>query len=177
MSRRYFEESQRFNQPWIWILLSAVSVSVLFGLAIGTYEELRISDNLAESSMTNAGLILTLIFTTFILAGVWTLILSTRLETKVDPKGIYYRFNPFISAWKFIPKEELEYYEVKKYKPILHYGGWGYRIGIKGRALNVRGNMGLDIKMKDGKKLLLGTQKPTELKMAIERLREAEFDA
>lgn len=47
-------------------------------------------------------------------------------------------------------------------------GGWGVRLWTAfGTVYNVRGKMGLAIKLKDGTKFLIGTQKEMELKSVI----------
>jgi hypothetical protein len=43
------------------------------------------------------------------------------------------------------------------------YGGWGIRYSWNGIAYNTKGNMGLQIVMNTGKRILIGTQKPEEL--------------
>lgn len=55
----------------------------------------------------------------------------------------------------------------------MDYGGWGLRLGFfgKGRAYNISGNIGMQIVFKDGKKLLIGTQKSAEIKSFLERLK------
>jgi hypothetical protein len=54
--------------------------------------------------------------------------------------------------------------EVRKYSPIKEYGGWGFRYGFKnGKAYNISGNMGLQLILKNGDRILIGTQKPEEL--------------
>ena len=42
----------------------------------------------------------------------------------------------------------------------------------KGKALNIKGNIGIQIIFKNGKKLLLGTQKQNEAKMVIETYKD-----
>jgi hypothetical protein len=61
---------------------------------------------------------------------------------------------------------------IRKYNPIKDYGGWGIRWGSfrKGNAYNMSGNMGLQLVFKDGKKLLFGTQRSSELDQIIEQL-------
>ena len=53
--------------------------------------------------------------------------------------------------------------EAVTYSPIADYGGWG----IKGRpgnsALNARGNRGVRLTLCNGKKLMIGSQKPEAL--------------
>ena len=40
-----------------------------------------------------------------------------------------------------VTKEDIDKIEVIKYNPIMHYGGWGIRLG----AYNISGNKGLKI--------------------------------
>lgn len=79
--------------------------------------------------------------------------------------GIYVRFFPFLLTFRKYPWEDLEKATVRTYSPLAEYGGWGYRISFsgKGRAFNISGNKGLQLKFKNGKKLLIGTNKPDEL--------------
>ncbi|MHC4338483.1 MAG: hypothetical protein ACYSTG_11155 [Planctomycetota bacterium] len=58
----------------------------------------------------------------------------------------------------------------RTYKPIREYGGWGIRYSFRkgiGRAYNMSGNKGVQLVFKNGKKLLIGSQKPDELAQAI----------
>ena len=87
-------------------------------------------------------------------------ILSIRLKTKIDEKGVYYQFYPINFNEKFIPWTEISNCYVRKYNPITEYGGWGYKMSPfgRGRVLNVKGNWGIQLEFNNGKKLLLGTQ-------------------
>ncbi|MEM6644087.1 MAG: hypothetical protein AAF616_13990, partial [Bacteroidota bacterium] len=99
--------------------------------------------------------------------------LLSRLSTTIDSKALYYRFPPFVNKEKRLTGDDLQECYVRKYNPISEYGGWGYRIGIKnGKALNVAGKTGLQLVFKDGKKLLIGTQKEEEMRHAIEKLQQ-----
>jgi hypothetical protein len=60
--------------------------------------------------------------------------------------------------------------KVREYRPLAEYGGWGVRGFGKNRALNVSGNFGLQLVMKDGAKMLIGTQKPQELEDFLKSL-------
>ncbi len=171
MARVYFEENQRFNQPWLWILMIGITIISLGGLIYSCIVNLTGNENVNSESDIQA-LIYTLVFTFIINVAIYWLLLSIRLYTRVENDGIHYRFPPIINKWKKITKTDLKSFQVRKYSPLKEYGGWGYRIGINGKALNVRGNMGLAMELNDGKKLLLGTQKPEELKMAMQKLYE-----
>ncbi len=57
--------------------------------------------------------------------------------------------------------------EIKKYSPLKHYGGWGYRVGVKGVAYNMQGNIGLELILNNNRKVLIGTTNPQELEEVI----------
>lgn len=60
---------------------------------------------------------------------------------------------------------------VRTYSPIREYGGWGFRqaLGEKGKAYNVKGNKGIQIQLKTGKNILIGTQKEKDAQQVINR--------
>ena len=98
--------------------------------------------------------------------------LSLRLYTRVDHEGIHYRFFPIHLQWKKISWYDLRNWEVREYKPLQDYGGWGIRFSFSSaasahRAYTVRGNKGLFLELRSGKPLLIGTQKADEMKSAI----------
>ncbi len=90
-------------------------------------------------------------------------LLTLKLYTTIDNQGISYRFFPFHFSWKKIKWSEVEAAEVRKYKPISEYGGWGLRYGFKGKAYTVSGKTGLQLYMRAGKNILFGTSRPEEL--------------
>jgi hypothetical protein len=115
---------------------------------------------------------LVLILTSIIPVMLIILLLVLRLVTRIRQEGVYVQFKPLQFREKFIPKEEIKSFELRKYKPIAEYGGWGIRTGLRkyGKAYNVSGNMGLQLYLANGKKLLIGTQKPREVQKAMEAL-------
>lgn len=94
---------------------------------------------------------------------------SIKLISEVRNDGIYLRFFPLHQKFKVYPYDEIEKYEVRTYRPIYEYGGWGIRYGLKGKAYNVYGNKGIQLVFKNKKKLLIGSQKPEEFYNAIEK--------
>jgi len=94
-----------------------------------------------------------------------------QLVVQVDEGTVRYKFFPYFSGFRSIIKENVEKLYVRKYRPIWEFGGWGYRIRLGGKAFNIVGNWGLQIHFKNGKQLLIGTQKPKELDKAIDQLK------
>ena len=75
---------------------------------------------------------------------------------------------PIHRCFRKIAFKELKGYKVRAYRPILEYGGWGIRFGLKGKAYNVSGNRGVQLELTNGKRLLIGSQRPEELWQAIQ---------
>ena len=104
-----------------------------------------------------------------IVIGILCLLFATiKLESKIDDVGISYRMTPFELKYKTIKWEDLESVEVRTYSPIKEFGGWGWRIGSNGSARNIKGNKGIQTIKRNGKKLLIGTQKPRLAEVSVE---------
>jgi hypothetical protein len=103
-------------------------------------------------------------------AGLLWLMWAARLITEVRDDGIYIRFHPFHRGFRGFLWDEIESFEACTYRPILEYGGWGIRSGSTGRAYNVSGNRGLQLELGFGLsgRILIGSQRPEELVMAVE---------
>ena len=156
-----FEEEQSFVGTWIWYLLLGITVVAVGGSFLG----LVTSDN----SEAFIGVIIAAIAT----GGIIVLFSTSRLYVSIDQENIYYRFPPFLTREKILTKEDIKKMYVRKYRPISEYGGWGYRFRFRsGRAVNVAGNIGLQIVLNNDKKLLIGTQKPEIMEQALRRLKE-----
>ncbi len=151
-----FHEKQRFTQWWLWLLLIVVSIFIFK----------PISEALSKNQPLDSGQWVGVI----ILVVVILLFLLIQLETKIDGKGIHVRFFPLVPNFKFYPWDEISTSVVRKYSPLLEYGGWGIRFGRNGKAYNIKGNKGLQLKFKSGKALLIGTQKPEELQKVLDEL-------
>ena len=157
---KIFKEQQRFTQTWLIILL-AMSIIVPIGIMIQEYAK-------ENSKMTTNEFVLTLVG---ILVSVLC-IFFFKLTTRIDEKGIHYQFFPFHFKFKLIGWEEISKVHIRTYDPIGEYGGWGFKGGSlwnksKGRALNVSGDIGIQLNLKNNKKLLIGTNKEAEAKRVI----------
>lgn len=142
-----FNESQKFKQWWIWLILVS-------GVGLAWFYKFKEPESAWEISLIIVHLVV-------------VLFLVMELDTRIDEAGIHYRFFPFQWKHKLIKWDELEKVYVRKYKPIYEYGGWGIRGLGRDMAFNVSGNMGLQLEMKDGDRFLIGTQKPKEMEEVI----------
>ena len=115
--------------------------------------------------MSDKGLVMTAAVSLLLMGGTVWLFYLLKLITRVDAKGVHVRFFPL--THKQIPFENRTSCQARTYRPIREYGGWGIRFSRKGRAYNVSGNQGVQLTFKQGKPLLIGSQKPEELAAAI----------
>ena len=92
----------------------------------------------------------------------------SRLKTKITVDGIFITF-PLLKRKLFRVKvQEIERFEIRKYRAKLEYGGRGFRSRrASGRAYTVSGDTGLQLYLKNGKKLLIGTQKKQAIEFAM----------
>ncbi len=136
-------------------MLSAVFLQVVNGNPFG--------DKPGSNPQLLIGAGLSLLITFFVL--------SFHLDTQIKSEGIYVRLFPLQITYRFFPWDSLLKCYVRKYNPVREYGGWGFRLGLfgKGTAYNISGNEGLQLEFTNGKKLLIGTQKPAALSEAVDK--------
>jgi hypothetical protein len=151
--RDHFKEIQRIDSLWPLLILAVTLVSnwiLYFRLHESNLEFFYIS-----------------VSTAMLLSGI---LVMTKLTTRIDTDGIYFRLFPFQLRSRYIQWHEIASVEVRNYKPIKEFGGWGLRWSRDGKAYSVRGNEGIQLTLKDKKRILIGTQRPNEAKEVVERL-------
>lgn len=157
---KIFVEEQKFKR---WIILSILTVPLIIGISLLFIKEENIPEFNSEDFW---GLTIT-----FLIVGIVLLmILSIRLQTKINEQGIYYQFFPIHLVRKFIPWQDISECYLLKYNSLTQYGGYGYRIGLfknKGIAMNVGGEYGIQLVLKTGKKILIGTQNKNDAKRIL----------
>jgi len=144
---KIFKENQKFTQLWLIILLVISTIIPLVFI-------LKDADKM---SLTEILIIISVV----ILAP--SLIFMFNLSTRIDEKGIHYKFFPFHLKHRVIEWHEIKQAYTRTYDPLGEYGGWGIKGGAlwnksKGIAFNVKGDIGIQLELVDGKKILIGTQ-------------------
>ncbi len=151
-----FKEQQRFRQWWLWTLLGIVV------LIVGTviYILLRhAADNWLPITLMSLSLLLPASF------------LFIRLDTEIRSDGIYVRFFPLQMRYKKYRWEDIDYLSIRQYDPVKEYGGWGIRGVGSNRALNISGDQGLQLVLKEHKKkLLIGTHQAETLARLLQSI-------
>ncbi|PXV68788.1 hypothetical protein CLV62_10151 [Dysgonomonas alginatilytica] len=161
-----FSETQKFRQWWLWILLLAVFFKCNSLFLYGIFKQIVKGEQFGNNPMSDTGLLSVSIVTFIITSLIICLFAYLRLDTKITEDGIYVKFFPFNLTYKKHEWEQISKSFVRQYNPISEYGGWGLRLG----ALNVSGNKGLQLVFKNGKKLLIGTNKVAELNELLTKI-------
>ncbi len=156
-----FYEEQKI--PLIAKVIAIASCAIIMAVLIASAIH---SDDTSEKKST-----LTLAIVNCIILGAAAIgILYTKLIVRIDEESINIRFLPFMIKDKKLQLKDIQRYYIRKYRPIMEYGGWGIRWNSNGRAYCIRGNIAIQLEFKSGSKILIGTQKPDELQSAMDKI-------
>lgn len=154
----FFKEEQKFTQWWLWLILIGIGLIPIYGI----HKQLILGEQFGDNPMSDLGLIIFAVFVFGVIALFWFM----HLKTRINEQGIQINFFPFVH-------KSVKWYDIKSAK-VLNYGfigGWGIRYWTQyGTVYNVKGNKGLAIELKNGKKFLIGTQKENELSELIKKM-------
>ncbi|MEI9918355.1 MAG: hypothetical protein WDO14_06070 [Bacteroidota bacterium] len=164
-----FEEKQRYSQWWLWAIIGSSALLVMGIFLHALYVQLILGTQWGETPMSNEALIAFSLFNISAMVLMLVVFFNAVLEITVDRGGISYKYFPIIRTPRRIEREHIQAYEVKKY----FLKGYGIRRDFRGnRTINVKGHMGVEITTHDGKRLLLGTQKPEEFFQALHAMKK-----
>ncbi len=156
---RLFTEEQRFRQPLLLVVIFflvpmswyAFYQQIIGGKPFGT-------NPAPDAVVWGLWVVFGIVFPVFFL--------SLKLTTEVRPDSLHIRFVP--GHRRVIKLEEIKSVEVREYRPLREYGGWGIRYNAKyGMAYNVSGNKGVLVELTSGKRVLIGSPEPDRLANAL----------
>lgn len=172
MRRTYFSEEQYFSNFWFWVFLVVVFAIFLIPTVVPLFSQLVLGTPYGENPENTETMLI--ISGVLIVVYALAIILFRKMKLVVEVKndGVYYRYLPFIMKFKVIRKEEISRFEIRKYKAIKEYSGWGINTSWAkwGKAFTVKGNTGLQLYLRNGNKILFGTQRPEAIKKAMHKM-------
>ena len=173
------EEVTFYERQWITkltlFIMIPVSILFLYGCYVQLINGVPWGNRPASDEM--------LIISTFLFLLITVVAQLSNMKTFIDSEGIHIRLYiiPFFATKKSFFWEDISSAYVRKYKPLIEYGGWGKRsnkwykmkfsigkvrfpqIESNNIAYNMSGNIGLQLVLNNNKRILIGTQKPEEL--------------
>jgi len=158
---KIFIEEQKFNQKLVFIGLAFafIVVSIVTLSNWNTPENEKFSSKIASLSGVIIILLVALLF------------IFLKLKTRIDEMGIHYQFYPFHLSYKTILWVNIEHISIRKYDGLTEFGGWGMKFSFfkkRGKCYTTKGDIGLQLELKNGKKILIGTQLKEELQRTLD---------
>jgi len=172
MQKILFREEQKFSSPWLWVFTAIVITFAIAPEVIDIFKQIVLNQPIRKGDERLASMILLLLLLVFIFIAMIILFRYMKLVIEVRPNGVFYRYPPFILKMKSFYRDEINNYEIRTYKPIKEFSGWGIKYSWTGagRAITVKGKTGLQLYLVNGKKVLLGTQRGEALNRAMQKM-------
>lgn len=140
-----YHEVQRFRQWWFWLI-----IIVTVGVGV-TNTLMTASDDKSIFPFI------------FIPVLVLLLLFSMNIDTKITEHGVDVKSFPLMMRGRHFAWSDIVKAYTREYAPLKEYGGWGIKGSYNNRAFNVSGKQGLQLELKDGRRVLIGTKKPSEI--------------
>jgi hypothetical protein len=153
-----FHEVQALRQRHARLVLAMPPAAMLF-IAI---RQLVFHRPWGNPPMSNGGVI----FLAVLLVAVYLRLITVRLVTDIRSGELSVGLQ---GLWR---KRRISLTGIRsaievQYDPAAEYGGYGIRSSPKGQAYIASGNRGVQVELNDGRKLLIGSQRPGELARRI----------
>lgn len=174
MVKVLFTEKQTFGSLSLYLSMGAIYLAAILMFGYGIYKQIFLQEPWGDKPMSDSGLIITTALVIIILLVSSYLLFGSKLVTTVDRKSLKIVFWPYFRKPKVFESSQIEKFEIRKYKPLKEYGGWGVKTGTKekGMAYNVTGNIGMQLYLKNGKKVLVGTQRRDAFLRSMNKMME-----
>ena len=163
-----FRETQKLKLWWLYILLGMEALVIFLLMFIG--KQSITFDELHEMNYFPVAIVI-------LPFGLVYLINAIPFKYEISVDGIKYRYFSLTGKYNFIPWQSTKAVYLKKYDAMGEYGGWGVKsrlwFKLKDKAYIFNDNdTGLQIELKNGKKILFSTNKLDELKLFLYNFNE-----
>lgn len=153
-----FLEVQRFRQPWLLVIFVAIAGVMWWGFVTQVILGQPWGSKPAPDVVVWALLVVFGI-------GFPLLFGFGAMRTSVEGRSLHIRF--FGVFRRTIALDDIAEANATTYRPFLDYGGWGIRLGLQGWCYNVSGNRGVLLRLRDGRRVMVGSQRPERLAEAL----------
>jgi hypothetical protein len=153
-----FQETQAFRQRHAKLALATPPAAILFI----TLRQVVWHHPWGTPPVSNGDLL----FLSVLLVVVYLRLITVRLATELRPAEIAVGLR---GLWRKrrIPLDQVRAAREVQYDPIREFGGYGFRSGRRGQAYIASGTRGVELELRDGRKVLIGSQDPGQLAKRI----------
>lgn len=165
-----FYEEERFNQKWNLFLITPICVGFILFQLYSLYSQLVWKKPVGSDPLSDTWLIvMSFVVIPLMIFLIW-LFSVTKLIVQIDSEKIFIRFHPLVK--REIPISDIASFEIKEFNPIIDFGGWGlrYSILLKTTGYIMKGKVGVHIHLKNGKNLLISSERANELYRVIKEV-------
>jgi hypothetical protein len=153
-----FREKQHMDQWWLRFLVLIPTAVAWWGFG----QQIVLGRPFGTHPASNLEMVIIQVLVGVLLPIV---VLGANLVVTVMPGRMDLRYFPF--ARRAVDLSTIAACEVRSYSPLGDYGGWGIRGYADDRVWSCRGNRGVQLVFRDGRKFLIGSSRPEELASAI----------
>ena len=167
-----FFEEERFNQKWNLFLIIPVCTAFILFQCYSLYSQLVWKKPVGSDPLSDTWLIiLSFIVIPLMIFLIWLFYVMT-LTVKVDSEKIFIRFYPIMKREVLV--SDISTFEKKEFNPIIDFGGWGLRYSIRWKTTGyiMKGKVGVHIHLKNGKNLLISSERANELYRVLKEISE-----
>lgn len=161
MSQVLFKEKQAYRKNKIALLAIATLLVSIFFL------QLIITTPYDKTAVALGGLICV-----GYLGGITFYLWKLQLKTTISNNKIKFKYSPLHSKKQTIKTEQVENYQVVKTPLWAKLSGWDVQFNTNEHVYSLSGRTGLELTLKDGQHLFIGTRKPVLLKKALDKVFE-----
>lgn len=154
-----FREVQYFRQSWLWLVVLLPTILAWWAFVRQIMGGKPVGDNPAPDWAV------WLIWVLFGL-GLPLFFGLLRMVVEVTSEELVIHYRPL--ARRRIPLADIVKLDTRRYNAIKEYGGWGIKGWSREKmAYNVSGSEGVELRLQDGRTILVGSRRPEELLAAI----------
>lgn len=151
------QEKQAFRAPWLWFLMVGLNGCLLWV----AFRQLVQGIPVGSTPLPDAAVLVLLL----LILALSHLLFVMQLSTELFAESLHVRFFPFVNRTFLLADVRAMY--PRECSPLAEFGGWGIRWSWGGMAYNVAGRAGIQLELRSGKRVFVGTQRPEDWAAAL----------
>ncbi len=161
MARIMYKEEQNYRKWDVLLFIGVMVVGLAYGAITGNATQVVQTSGISPLWFSSSLIILTLLL---------VYLLSIKYRLSVSNKGINFQYFPLHYKKQKIRTDEIQELKVVENSLLNSYNGADINFAVQEKMYSVCGRKGIQIKLKNGKNIFLGSKNPTRLKEAIQNL-------
>ncbi len=154
-----FYEKQHVQIWWLKLLIGLLTLGMWVSFVVQIFYGIPVGNNPSPDWMMYPLLLL-------IGVGFPWFFFTMNLNITVTDKQLVVKYFPFIT--KKYTREDIGAVKPTTFRPIREHGGWGIKYSADGVwVYTAYGNTGVELTFRDGKRIIVGSQRAEELAKAI----------